>query len=87
MSQETQCVDTTKQVIVNMEANVLKHTTAIFAKIKSVEVIPAQTDIPGPANILKILAMADTKITVPMYTLVAKTIKKKIFYKNRIKKC
>ena len=42
----TQCVDTTKQAIVNMEFNVRKITTTISAKCKSVEVEPAQTGTP-----------------------------------------
>ena len=62
-----------------MEANVVKPTTTIFAKSKSVEVIPAQTNTPGPENILQIMVIADTKISVPIYTLVATKMKNKVF--------
>ena len=61
-----------------MEANVVKPTTTIFAKSKSVEVLRPQTNTPGPANILQIIAISYRKISVPMYTLVATTMKNKI---------
>ena len=60
-----------------MEANVKKITTTISAKCKSVEVEPAQTGTPGLANILQIMVIADTKISVPKYTLVVKNMKNK----------
>ena len=37
--------------------------------------LPAQTDTPGHVNMLQIMAIADTKISVPMYTLVKKPMK------------
>ena len=57
----------------------VKLNTTIFAEKKFLSVLPAQTDTPGPENILRIMAIADTKINVPMYTLVTKTMKNKTF--------
>ena len=54
-----------------------KITTTISAKCKSVEVEPAQTGTPGHANIFQIMAIADTKISVPTYTLLIKNMKNK----------
>ena len=61
-----------------MDSNMTKPATTISAKSKSVEVEPAQTDTTGHVHILQILAIADTKVNVPMYTLLEKTMKNKI---------
>ena len=70
-----QCVDKTKQDIADMDANVTKPTTTISAKRESVEVESARTDISGPVNILQLMASEDIKISVPMHTILVKTMK------------
>ena len=56
-----------------------KPTTTISAKSESVEIEPAKTDNPGPANLLQTMAIADVKISVHMYTHAVKTMQSNIF--------
>ena len=60
---KSQCVDITKQVIADMEANVTNPTTTTSAKNKSAE---------GPANTLQITEFALTKTFVPIHTRIVK---------------
>ena len=53
--------------------------STISAKSKSVEVESAQTDIPGPVNIVQLMTSADIKISVLIHTLLVKTMKNKTF--------
>ena len=67
------CAITTRQGIVEMEANVTNYNAITSAKTKSVETETAQTNTQKPANILQRIPPAYTKINVPMHTLLAKT--------------
>ena len=66
------CAITTRQGIVEMEANVTNPITTTYAKNKFAEVEPAQTDTQGPANTLQITEFAHTKTIVLIHTSIVK---------------